>query len=56
MATKNHNPVTHTYYYLRTERWFWAQFKMVCAKKGKNIRSVLMEFIRAYVDANKGGA
>ena len=56
MATKNHNPVTHTYYYLRVERWVWAQFKSICAKKGKNMRSVLVDCLKAYVDANKGGA
>ena len=53
MATKNHNPMTHTYYYLRVKRWEWARFKSICAKKGKSMSSVLGEFITAYVGANE---
>ena len=55
MATKNHNPVTQTYYYRRAERWLWARLKSICSKKGKSMRGVLIEFIKAYCDANDGG-
>ena len=53
MATKNHNGITHMYYYLRVKRWTWARFKGVCAKKGKPMREVLVDFINAYVEANE---
>ena len=53
MATKNHNPMTHMYYYLRVERWKWMRFKSVCAQKGRSMRGVLVQFIDAFLDANE---
>ena len=53
MATKNHNTITHTYYYLRMNRWKWARFKAVCAKKGRPMRQVISDFVDAYTEANE---
>jgi len=52
MADPNYNPVTHTHYYLKVNRFLWTTFKMACAKRDRSMRSVIVDLIKAWVDAN----
>ena len=53
MASKNHNPITHTYYYLRINRFLWTRFKSACAKRGEPMRVIIVKLIKAWTEKNE---